>query len=364
MISIFRYLSIVVLLLGLSANLWAAAALYSSEQQLQDQSPAQLRSATKRALSEVLVRVSGNRDLLNRQDIRMALTASDRYLQQYSFAGSVQNDKGERLQNFVFQFDPLSVDELLQSAGLPIWPVNRPPVLLWYVIEDSRARRFLTSEEDPEVVEELMAIFDNRGLEIQFPLFDLEDSSLVEISDILKLDRFSIARGGMRYDSSTILAGRLSQLSNGSWVSDSLYILNGKSYPVPANDGELASLVDSLADFAAVKMSAEYALEVSEKSAEGMRLYLEGINSFEDYSSALEYLENIQAVEQANIEYMSAGRAVFRVYFQGQMRQFQQALSLEGSLQSLDALPEELSEQYKGIKLAYRWPTAAGLSHE
>ena len=364
MFSIFRYLFTVLALLGCSANLWAEAALYSSEQQLQDQSTQQMGSATRRALSEVLVRVSGSRDLLSRQDIRMALATSDRYLQQFSFAGFIEGDQGQRLQNFVFKFDRLSVEELLQSAGLPIWPANRPPVLVWYVIEDGHGRRFLNPEEDPGVVAALVTSFQERGLQLQFPLFDLKDSSLVEITDLLRLDRSSIARGGMRYDSSTILAGRLSQLSNGSWVSDSLYILGGQSYAIPAGDGELVSLADNLADFAAVKMSAEYALEVSEESADGLQLYIEGINNFRDYASALEYIESIQAVEQANIEYVSVGHAVFRVYFQGQMRQFQQALALEGRLQRVAALPAELAALYERIELIYRWPQAVGNSHE
>ena len=362
MVSISKCFSIGLLFL-LSANLWAADVFYSSEQQLHDQSPGQILSASKRALSEVLIRVSGNRELLRNKNIRMALGVSDRYVQQYSFAGYIKNDKGEQLQKYLFKFDMESVDSLLQRAGLPIWPIKRPPVLLWYLIEDSLGRRFLSPDEDSEVVEKIISIFKKRGLEIQFPLFDLEDASLVEMSDILRLDRFSIAKGGMRYDSVTILAGRLSQLSDANWVSDSLYILNGQSYSVPGRDGDLALLVESLADFASIKMSAEYALQISEESAAGITFYLGEINDFKNYAAALDYLEGIQAVKNANIEYISAGNAVFRIYFQGQMKQFQQALALDGKLRLLEALPDEFVS-HEPIKLTYRWPSTTELSDE
>lgn len=365
MISIFRYFFIALLLaFGLLTKSWAAADLYSSEEQLEDQSPKHMRFATREALSDVLVRVSGSRELLKRQDIRLALASPDRFLQQYSLVDFEQPEQGELRQRFLFQFDQVSVDRLLQDAGLPVWPANRPPVLLWYVLEDARGRRFLNSEEDPEVVDKIMEGFRKRGLELQLPLYDLEDSTLVEIADVLRLDRPSIASGGMRYGASTILAGRLSQLSSGNWVSDSLYILNGRSYTVPARDGELELLIDSLADFAAVKTSAEYALVITENNLEGIELYLEGVEDFGDYASAVEYFENVQAVDYSNIEYLCAGQAVFRIYFQGQLRQLKQALALDGKLLPLEAPNIELPEYFSKIELAYSWPRTVEFDNE
>jgi len=362
MISTLRFLSlaIAVCFCGLLGASEETADFYAAEELLSDQSRKQISAGARNALARVLVRMSGNRKLLREPLIRRAMGNADSYIHQYRFIETDLTDLGKSRQRFLFQFDPASVDGLLKTVGLPIWPVNRPVLLVWFVIEDDAGHRFLSDEDRSGVAGAIRTSLKERGLEMQLPLFDLEDNTVVEIADILRADRPSIARGAMRYDANVVLAGRLSQLSSGNWMGDSIYIMNGKSYTVPVEDGDLNSLLDAMSDFVAIFMSAEYALVETGESRAGVELLLDGITQFGEYAAAVTYLESIQAVEYANVEYIGSQKAVFRVLFHGQLQQLKQALDLDGKLELLEMEDTNLPQHYPNIGLAYRWPVSNG----
>ena len=59
--------------------------LYQARVPVKDHSTRQLGRATRAGLAQVLVKVSGNREILGHEEVRQALDQSQKFMQQYQY---------------------------------------------------------------------------------------------------------------------------------------------------------------------------------------------------------------------------------------------------------------------------------------
>ena len=152
--------------------------LYSSQVPVADQSEEALSSASRKALAEVMVKVSGHRDVLDNPDVRAALRQARQHVLQYAYARGKSDEVPLEAR---FEFDSNWVVEVLTAAGEPLWTANRPLVLVWLVMEDSTGRHFVNSDTYPELAAQVKAEFSRRGVPVQLPLFDLADTAALSL---------------------------------------------------------------------------------------------------------------------------------------------------------------------------------------
>ncbi|MCV6627355.1 MAG: DUF2066 domain-containing protein, partial [Cellvibrionaceae bacterium] len=121
-------------LLGLSSHGLAAKVdnLYRASFPVEKQDGAEREQLAAAGLARVLVKVSGRRNLPREGQLGEALQRANRYLQQFSYSGAEQG--------FILHLDYAkgAVDNLLRKSALPIWPDNRPQILLWLVQDNSQ----------------------------------------------------------------------------------------------------------------------------------------------------------------------------------------------------------------------------------
>src|SRR6478736_8120127 len=116
-----RFAGICLCTLALIVASWSAVAggLYTGQVLVVSQSDADRTEALKSALSEVVVRVSGDKGVLARPDVGKAIADAERYVQQFSYQQEVVTDAGQpqvRL-TLVAHFDRDAVDRLLRNPG-------------------------------------------------------------------------------------------------------------------------------------------------------------------------------------------------------------------------------------------------------
>lgn len=136
----------------------SAQDLYQGEVAVADQSQASRDEALRRALHQVLVKLSGERDL-SAYRINEAVADAPRLAQYFQYRTVRTEDATGapwEQQRLVARFSPAAAGRLLQDYRLPRWRQERTPLRLAVVIEDfstpgraGEAEPFLVDERQP-----------------------------------------------------------------------------------------------------------------------------------------------------------------------------------------------------------------------
>ena len=270
--------------------------LYSAEVEISDQSAAELARASRVALSEVLVKVSGSADVLSNPAIAQAIGEARNHVQRYAYVDAAQAGKGPAVQ---VVFDSNYVTGLVIDAGAPLWTANRPLVLVWLVEDDAAGRQFVSSDTAPGQLAYLQQAFARRGVPVQFPLYDLVDRTALSLDQAWSLDALALTGASSRYHLDDTLAGRFARLSSG--VVGEWSFLRGEervTRSVTAADED--EFLQAGVALAAEAMAARYAVAAS-ASAGGLTMTVSGVSSYADYAAVVSWMEGLELVDHADV---------------------------------------------------------------
>jgi hypothetical protein len=342
-----RLLWLVLLVSLVSQNLRAEIVreLYSAQVPVADQSSSVLTRASGTALSEVLVKVSGSTEVLANPVIVDALGSARSHVQQYAYA---RNDGQLSVR---IEFAGEWVTALVIEAGVPLWTANRPAVLVWLVVDDGSGRRMLSPDSDPELVRQLRDAFARRGVPLQLPLFDLADTAALPPAQAWSLDTQALAAASGRYNLTAVLSGRLAHLSTGAIAGDWVFFYGDErmARAVTAAD-EQAFLRDGAA-LVAEDMAARFAVTASADGAAGLAMQVSGVSSYADYAAIVNWLESLELIERANVEWVRGDSLQLRLLAQADAAQLAGTIELNKRLQPVPAGPAEAP----GPQLNYQW---------
>lgn len=295
-------------------------------------------AAISTALTQVLIKVTGEARLAERPEVRELLRGAAGFVQQFSYEKQTQPTlmPGQSAVDALFlrvQFDANAVNEALRKRGLPVWGDLRPSTLVWLAVEQGVQRSLIGADSDVEIVSVLREASARRGIPLLMPLLDLEDGAALSAADVWGSFRSSILKASDRYQPDAVLVGRVYRQVNGLWEGAwSLY--HGDNVSNWIATGALASQVlfegvDGTADLLAARF-APIGLALS-----GGEFYIrvEAVDSLEDYARVQRYLGGLQPIQSVRPEVISADHARFRVTLEGDYRLLQQIIGLSNQLQ-------------------------------
>ncbi|QOH80341.1 DUF2066 domain-containing protein [Plesiomonas shigelloides] len=222
-------------------------------------SGAQLTDAQRsEALDDMLIRYSGLRELPASSALQSAQQQAGRYIAQTQ----TRNENGEKTADV--SFDPVAVQHLAQTLGLPVWNHDRPAIMLWLV--DNRGnnsageRRIMLDQEYSAAREQLRQVAMERGIPLLLPLGDLEDNMAVSASDVYGNFINPIAAASLRYQPDAVLVASLNNDSL-TWhlydaAPDKLQtsLPQSQEYTLPgAPDQTVGEMLEQVADYYAKK---------------------------------------------------------------------------------------------------------------
>ncbi|OFC68681.1 DUF2066 domain-containing protein [Alteromonas confluentis] len=171
---------------------------------VENQSSRTQRAATRTALEQVVVKITGQRDALKQASVRTMLSEPQRYLRAYRF----EMNNGELF--YVGEFDSQTVTQELREAGLPIWGQRRPDTLIWLATQDDNSNREIISDGTAnDITEALREVATERGVPVVFPLMDLDDSLSISVYDVWGRFAVSLKEASARYQPDYIVGARL-----------------------------------------------------------------------------------------------------------------------------------------------------------
>lgn len=320
--------------------------LYEAEVPVASQGAQALERASRVALSEVLVKVSGSVGVLQNPAIAEVIPEARKHVQQYAYS---KGDGPDSELTARFEFDSSWVTRVVTQAGAPLWTANRPLVLVWLVVEDGGERYFANWESAPELSAQLMSEFSRRGVPVQLPLFDLADSAAISIQEAWRLYAPALQGASGRYDVQDILAGRLVVLSTGNSTGDWSYFSGRDRIDRSISSENAQAFVRAGASIVAEDMAVRYAVAASGAGAAGgISMMVTGVSTYADYAGVISWLEGLELIDHANIERVNGETIELRLHAQAGAGQLPAIIELNGRLQPL---PPTSS----GAQLNYQW---------
>ncbi len=330
------------------------ADLHSASVPVANQSSEALTAAARVALAEVLVKVSGSRDLLQKPVIVAALDDARNRVQQYGYE---RNDPPSSGLSLRFVFDGPYVTNLVKRAGAPLWTANRPTVLAWVVVEDEQGRHFINRDSAPREAQMLVEEFSRRGVPVQLPVFDLADTTAVSPDDAWRLDATVIQAGSARYNVQDVLAGRLASLSDGKSLGDWSYFNHDEHTNLSVTVPDLQTFLREGVNVVASEMAARYAVAPTGGGSAGVRVSITGVSSYADYAAIVKWLEGLELVDHANVEQVQGDRIELLLQAQADAAHLATTIELNNRLVPV---PMTGTESASGIgtaptQLNYQW---------
>lgn len=325
--------------------------LYQTVVPVASQSKALQTAAMQQALSQVLIKVSGNSAVVNSAVVQSALATPTSYLVSYSYQDGALSDGTSSLLLQV-SFDPKAVMSLLQNAQQTVWGQNRPLVLVWLADTQTNTTPVLVgaNTENP-----LIAQFKNdakmRGLPILFPIMDLTDIQAVTPADVAASQLNTIQQASTRYNSDAILAVNLIQ-NNNQWNGTWTLVSQGESTTWQTNGMTMSQAIQAGLDAVTNNLAAKFAVVANNAATNEVQLTVENVQDLSDYAAVSKYLKGLAPVTQAEVVQVNASALIFNLTVTGGEAALQQALSLDHHLKPVLAVP---SPTDTGTGLVYQW---------
>ena len=297
------------LLLAAPVPAVADVSVYQATVPLKGNTEADRSAAFGEALKSAAVRASGRRDAGSNATIVAAASDTTRYVQQYSTTSDRMLKVG---------FDAKAMDRLLQQAGLPLWPLERPAtqVLLVTASAAGGARAIVEGERVAERAEVERAARD-RGLPISWP------RGTVDAAAVRAMVAGGAAGAAASAGSRPVLAG----VASGGSVS--------WRFVQPGQTATAAGTLQDGVNLAADSLAARYA-PPSTRGMSSLTVRVGGMEGVRAYAGLLEYLKSLSLVRNVEVEEMADGVVTLKLAVRGDLDVLRRIAAMDDRLQSGD----------------------------
>jgi hypothetical protein len=316
--------------------------LYEATIPVSGQSAQTRGDGIRAAFARVIVKVSGERGLINHPELTGILKKASAYVRQYRYesldqaSGIVAPASSDRL--LWVEFDERAVNRLLRESDIPVWGGTRPSVLVWLGQEEGPGRNLVSLEQERQLRAQLDDVGRSRGLSFIWPLMDVADRNAIQVSDLWGGFEENIRRASARYQPDVILVGRLTRQGASSWRGEWLLYLPDKvnRWQSSANHrGELAS--DGL-NQAVDALALRYAPQQMAEGDADIRIRVHGLARLEDYVLVKQYLQSLAMIEQLDLLSADTEKVNFIVRIHGSREALERGIQLGSVLEPVESL--------------------------
>ena len=337
-----------------SANAALVEGLYEAKVVIENQSISSQRKAVRKALQDVLVKVSGNRELLGHEQIRAKVSKAQDFLRSYRF----ETTDGKLL--YLADFDQQSVKKMILDAGFPIWDSRRPDSLIWLAIEeeDNKQRQILSEFSSSPLIEVATQIADTRGIPISFPIMDLTDRQSLRLFDVWGQFSSVIKQASKRYGVDYVLSARiykhvflptfeepdLDYEYASSWVVDYLLIHKDTVVSDTLLGDSPEDLTQQLVTMLADLLANRYAIDFSGLDGDDshVNIVITNIENLTQYVEVYNFLTSLSVVSKANLINQNGQSATFSLDLLGDTQDLLNALRLDNKIRpTIDEFGQE-----------------------
>lgn len=284
---------------------------YEAEISVNGQGEAERNTGFARALSSVLAKLSGIRSVAGQPGVGQELRRAREYVKSYDY----RQDEGVGPTGaptfgttLIVRFDQEQVDELIDTVGLPVWPMPRPKPVLWLGIDDGKGPR-LVGLQQANAARTALNRAKERGYALGLPAGNAAEQATV--GAIWRGDSAAVARASLRYAPPMQLIGKVYR-SEAGWKADWTFVDNGKVLSSwSTTDTDARRVIGTGADGAADALTKRYAKRGTAGPPGAYTVTFTGIRSSNDYMRLAGYLDNLAIVRKITPQHANADSVTF-----------------------------------------------------
>jgi len=321
-----RFFSLVLLLVLAAHGVRAAGTedrLYRARVVVADASEPARAAGFRAALAQVVIKLGGQRQVLDQPEVASLLDAATNLVEEYRYhrlpaaatvpaaaATAAQPESAVPIPPappeviLEVRFAASTLDEELRRIGVPRWPAERRPVLLWLGGTD---------QERSALAPLARAALELRGVPVLEPLWDLQDTQAL-VASAPALDPARVAEASRRYEAAhwLLLEPRIAaDAVRGKWRLGGVATAAGDAVA-----GDLRAWVAAAVD-AAVDALASGQAYLPGGHASVEELGLDGIATYDAYRAAIDALDALEMVRGIEVKAFAAGRLTVRLQLDG-----------------------------------------------
>lgn len=307
-----KILLIIILLYLTAPDVLADLDLYTGEIPVASQGQSDRDAALPDALTQVLQKLSGQRELPASPVLEEALSNAGRILRSYRYTRvDLTRADGSSTQELrlVARFIQPEVDRIVQQVGLPRWRQERPAVQLWVVVDDGFNRQLMPLEYAYawESMEQTASL---RGLPVGWPELDEEEMQLLDMRLVWGGFTDYLVERGAPADGVAIIAARR---VGPQWTVRWNLANESQGWSWQNMDVDLVLALQEGINQVADQVAAANAIAVSDQGIWTIELTIGGLNDANAYARCIDYLQNLSLVNAVEVLGADPGRVHFRL---------------------------------------------------
>jgi hypothetical protein len=303
--------------------------LYSTKIPVSTQSAQERINSAPLGIGEVLIKVSGDTQILNNPKIKSRLTTSDSLIEEFSYNNTTNGKQPYLLE---LHFDNKAVNQWLRDASAPIWGQTRPLILtLATLTTPEHPIQIINNNPANKITQLLIDNAERRGLPITLPLMDITDTSQITIENIIQQRWTKLNTSTQRYGSEALLLGNIEQNTN-SITSHWKLILGSEQWEWNLAGNTDTEIIASLVDKVTNTLAARYAIVTTNKTQNTLTITVTGISQQFDVMQLVRYLNHLTPVVDVSITNIANDAITFRINLRSTQQAFMQAIALEKEL--------------------------------
>lgn len=302
--------------------------LFETDVPVESQQPDLRPGYMKQALQEVLVRLTGQPEVLHRAALRAMLEHPERFVEQFRYF-TQPHSSPPRLMLRV-RFDGAALQQALRQEGIAYWgDSERPEVLLWVAVEDNGTRYIVSAQDDSEATREIRAAARQRGIPLLLPLMDLEDQGKVRFADLWGGFYDGIEAASPRYNPGAVLIGRINRTPAGNWVARwDLRDRGSWSGGGAQLDDALRSGIDTLAERLAARLVAPTSGVAGVTS-----ITVDGVDSLSAFARVDNYLGSFASIRHLELTRVEGAAVQYALQLSGDLDDLSRTIAIGSVLQ-------------------------------
>ena len=306
--------------------------IYTSEILVPDNETRTRETFLPKALTEVLIKSSGNIDIIKNPNIAETLKNAENLLLSY---GYVTHSLGDNKNGLYLraEFDENAINNILTKANQKVWDKNRPKILVWLNVPDLKSKILIDNQIlDQNSQHPAFFYLQNHsfrlGLPIIIPTMDAEETKNISEDAICNFDTKALETASTRYTSDVLLIGCIKKnmiLSGmeGNWL---LVLNNNNSEKFTTKGNDIESIIRNTMDNVFIALTKKTPLVKNNTVNTPVTLHISGVSGLNEYARIIKYVQALDSVTSADILTVTENKIAIKIITTGNNKALETAL--------------------------------------
>ncbi|MCF6435742.1 MULTISPECIES: DUF2066 domain-containing protein [Pseudoalteromonas] len=324
--------------------------LYQSELYVTDKSRDTRVEASKKALYNVIKKLTGRHEGGDSTLIKQAMRSISDYMLKYEYLDAQDGTVKIRV-----KFEPTKVEELVRDAQLPLWGNRRPLIAIWLAIEDNFRREFVTQDSYPQLERLIYDTAAEWGVPVIVPLLDLDDLAKVSVAEVWGNFSEPVELASQRYNAERAITARMFQQRNSSsWQLEWRYT-DAQMFEVNKLVGDKQQILITMVNDFSSALAKNYAIDPNVSLAtQTTSLIVDNLKTFTSIELAKRQLTSLSTVVDVDVVYRSADVVRFEIQHSSTLDDLVKSLNLEQAF-NIYVDPHAFYQIANASNLRYSW---------